>query len=124
MKKLKINSQDKIYRTKIIGKFKTCSFPCRGGGGGGCGPKRFLGLCVCVGICTSVSVICYLLSVICYLTELIDFKVDWLGCQFLAVVLASQSEVVYICTLSALYYMAKQHRRSRAEILAWAFILQ
>ena len=59
-----------------------------------------------------------------HLTELIDFKVDWLGCQFLAVVLASQSEVVYICTLSALYYMAKQHRRSRAEILAWALTLQ
>ena len=51
-------------------------------------------------------------------TELIDFKVDWLGRQFLAMVLASQSEVVCICTLSAFYYMAKQHSRSRAEILA------
>ena len=73
-----------------------------------------------------LSVICYLLSVsvICYITELIDFKVGWLGYQLLAVVLASQSEVVYICTLSALYYMAKQHRKSRAKILAWALTLQ
>ena len=47
---------------------------------------------------------------------------DWLRHQFLAVVLASQSEVACICTLSAFYYMAKQ--QSRAEILARASTLQ
>ena len=40
---------------------------------------------------------------------------DWLGRQFLAVVLAFQSEVACICTLSAFYHMAKQHSRRRAE---------
>ena len=40
----------------------TCSPPCRGGGGD-CGPNRFLGLCVCVGIGISVFVISYLLAV-------------------------------------------------------------
>ena len=70
-------------------------------------------------------VICYLLSVsvVCYKMGLIEFKVGWLGYQLLAVVLTSQFEVVYICILSALYYMTKQHRKSRAKILAWALTL-
>ena len=36
---------------------------------------------------------------------------DWLRRQFLAVVLASQSEVACICILSAFYHMAKQHSK-------------
>ena len=36
---------------------------------------------------------------------------DWLRRQFLAVGLASQSEVACICTLSALYHMAKQQSK-------------
>ena len=36
---------------------------------------------------------------------------NWLRCQFLAVVLVSQSEVAYICELSAFYHMAKQHSK-------------
>ena len=36
---------------------------------------------------------------------------DWLRHQFLAVVLASQSYVAYICTLSTFYNMAKQHSK-------------
>ena len=70
------------------------------GGIVGCGPKRFLGLYVCVNICITASVTCHLVwrffvSVICYICLFLSpypFSVTFVSIFALEVLLWLQSE--------------------------------
>ena len=65
------------------------------GGIVGCGLNRFLGLYVCVSICTSVSATCYLLAVyLCYSSVEI-FCVRYL--LHMSIVKISVSVLCYLC---------------------------